>query len=132
MRLCLCVLSVNVYEVNAGGGVGGPPFTLLILVYLHSRVGYQRPGGVTSVCVCMCVNRQPGGKAVRTQWTTTKELISNQLPTCFCPAPFIWLECRAGFHSTHTHTPPAAYACVRMQPVCMHFLVNLDYCRDVW
>lgn len=89
----------------------------------------------------------PGQTSVRTQWATTKELISNQLPTCFCPAPFIWLEWRAGYHSTcpiHTHTlthtPPAACVYVRVC-VCVGewvgaanacaFLVNLDYCIDV-
>lgn len=93
------------------------------------------PAGVTSVCLIMdwllCVFRwgqgvcvwidSPGQSSVRTQWTTTKELISNQLLTCFCPAPFIWLECKAGYHSTcpiHTHTPPAAYACVWQMCVC--------------
>lgn len=37
-----------------------------------------------------------GQNAVTTQWKATKELISNQLPTCFFPAPFICFECWAG------------------------------------
>lgn len=37
-----------------------------------------------------------GQTAASTQWKATKELISNQLPTCFFPAPFICFECWAG------------------------------------
>lgn len=72
-----------------------------------------------------------GQRTVTTQWAATKELISNQLLTCFCPAPFIWFECRAGYQLnmsysyTHSHTHTTCCLCV-------WFSVNLNYCRVVW
>lgn len=123
-----------------------PPFTLSSLLFLHPRVQKQRLCKAASIAcwgyislshygpamlisslrgqrACAWIDSQ-GQSSVRTQWTTTKELISNQLPTCFCPAPFIWLECRAGYHSpcpihTHTHHLLPMYVCV--QQMCVVF-----------
>lgn len=67
--------------------------------------------------VCVWIDSR-GQSTVRTQLTTTKELISNQLPACFCLAPFVWLEWRAGYqlNMSHSHTQPYTH---HLLPMCV-------------
>lgn len=82
---CICMLDFNHKRVCKAaaimwwGDISLSHYGLTMLISLLRGRG-----------ACVWID-SPGQSSVRTQWTTTKELISNQLPTCFCPAPFIWL-----------------------------------------
>lgn len=83
--------------------------------------------------VCVWIDSR-GQNTVTTQWTATKELISNQLPTCFCPAPFICFECRASwqFNVTHSHTRSHTHHLLSTCVCLWGFLLNSNYSINLW
>lgn len=77
---------------------------------------------------CMWINQRQS--SVRTQ-----QLISSQLLTCFCPAPFIWLVSVWGRLppldvSPFTHSDTDHLLLKRACFMCCSEVLLLDYCRD--
>lgn len=105
-RLCLMVLTPRL-DFHGGTffrGSGSDTWDRLAFLqylgkqFLHCWCISQSHYGLISLLqgqrACVWIDSW-GQNTVTTQWMVTKKLISNQLPTCFSPAPFICFECWA-------------------------------------